>query len=87
LARRFPTLGFERQRKVAATSFYRAILEREGPAMARQMGDPEALIGLGILDADRTRRFLTEAFTRGGKDLHRAWHLINLEMWARPYVN
>jgi len=87
IARRFPNLGFDRQRKVAATSFYRTILQKEGPAVAQKLGDPEALTALGVVDADRARRFLKEAFARGGKDLHRVWHLINLETWARPYVN
>jgi asparagine synthase (glutamine-hydrolysing) len=87
VARRFPGLGFERQRKVAATSFYRAVLQAEGPPLARALGDLHALEGLGVVDAGRTRTFLRTAFDRGGKDLHRVWHLLNLETWVRPYVS
>ena len=50
LARRFPALGFERQRKVAATSFYRSLLRREGPSLAGEAGDFPALAELGIIN-------------------------------------
>lgn len=87
VARRFPNLGFERQRKVAATAFYRTILQTEGPAIVRSVGALEALGSLGVVEPTRTRALLRDAFDTGGNDLHRMWHLVNLETWARPYVN
>jgi asparagine synthetase B (glutamine-hydrolysing) len=87
VARRFPGLGFDRQRKVAATSFYRTILRTEGPSVARRLGDVEALAGLGVVDGRATRTFLRDAPASGGKDLYRMWQLLNLESWVRQHVN
>jgi asparagine synthase (glutamine-hydrolysing) len=51
LARRFPGLGFERHKKVAATSFYHRILLDEGPRLWRAMGGARELARLENVDA------------------------------------
>ena len=60
LARRFPALGLERQRKVLATSFFRSLLLREGPALADAAGDFPALSALGLVDGRATSAFVRE---------------------------
>jgi asparagine synthetase B (glutamine-hydrolysing) len=85
LARRFPTLGLERQRKVLATSFFRAHLLREGPALADLAGDFPALSGLGIVDGAALAAFIRQALMQPGPRLHQIWQPINLEIWVRAY--
>ena len=62
IARRFPKLGFERQRKVNATNFFRGLLQREGPAAWRSIGGTRALSDLGLVQSSafapvRSREF------------------------------
>ena len=83
LARRFPALGFERQRKVLATSFFRSLLLREGPALADAAGDFPALSALGLVDGRATSAFVREELKRPDLRLGRIWLPLNLEMWIR----
>lgn len=85
LARRFPGLGFERQRKVFSIDFFKLAIAREAPDAWRSMGGARALAELGIVDL----RGLEESLTGGLAhpqlvDVHRAWEVLNLEAWLRP---
>jgi hypothetical protein len=82
VARRFPALGLERQRKVTATSFYESLLRREGKALADAAGDFPALSKLGIVNGKATRSFVQEALG-GRRGIQHCWPPINLEMWSR----
>ena len=53
LARRFPNLELDRQRKVSATSFFQSLLASELPALANAAGNFPVLSGLGVLDGKR----------------------------------
>jgi hypothetical protein len=85
VARRFPNLGFERQRKVLATSFYRRTLQSEGPAAwAIVGGKPSALADLGIIDSAQFGNILGDLFAgRRPRDTHWIWNVLQLEAWAR----
>jgi hypothetical protein len=88
MAKRFPGLGLERQRKVLATSFFQALLLREGPALIDQAGDFPALAGLGIVDGPALAAFIRQALMQrgrrlGGGRLGQVWQAINLEIWVR----
>jgi hypothetical protein len=83
LARRFPALGLERQRKVLATSFFQSLLIREGPVLADMAGNFPALSALGIVDGQATGAFVREELKRPGPRLRRIWDYLNLEMWVR----
>ena len=85
LAKRFPGLGLERQRKVLATSFFQALLLREGPALADLAGDFPALSGLGIVDGAALAAFIRQALMQPGPRLQQIWQPINLEIWVRAY--
>ena len=85
VARRFPDLGFERQKKRAATGFFRSLLRRELPALWERFDGPRSLVSLGIVDAKRVERLRAAAFTNAlDVRLYRAWSILNLESWVRP---
>jgi asparagine synthase (glutamine-hydrolysing) len=83
MARRFPGLGLERQRKVSATSLFQSQLLREGPALADLAGDFPALSGLGIVDGAALAAFIREALMQPGPREQQIWQPINLEIWLR----
>jgi asparagine synthase (glutamine-hydrolysing) len=84
LTRRFPDLGFERQRKVSATSYARSIMSHQTAGAWRRYGGVPALAELGVIDE---RRFAAEVVDRPDKthlDHFRIWDALNLEAWLRP---
>jgi asparagine synthase (glutamine-hydrolysing) len=85
MAKRFPGLRLERQRKVLATSFFQALLLQEGPALAGLAGDFPALSGLGIVDGAALAALIRQELRRPGPRLRHIWHPINLEIWVRAY--
>jgi asparagine synthase (glutamine-hydrolysing) len=87
LARRFPRLGFDSQRKVSAATFFQSLLLQEGPRAWRKMGGAPALAGLGIIDGKRIDSVLAESFSsKQIRTVHRIWEVLSLEAWARPRV-
>ena len=86
LARRFPALGLSGQKKVAATSFHQTLMTAEGARLRAQVGPFRVLPALGVIDARKAAAAVDEAFATG-RQLHRAWDLLNLETWARSYVH
>ena len=84
IARRFPTFGFERQKKVASADYHYSIIRREGPAALRRLGGCKALAELGVVDGAQTETLIADAFAGSDlRSLHRAWALISLETWVR----
>ena len=86
LARRFPALGLERQRKVLATSFFQSLLLREGPALADAAGDFPALSALGLVDGRATSAFVHGELKRPSPRTRRIRVPLNLEMWIRSRI-
>jgi asparagine synthase (glutamine-hydrolysing) len=86
VARRFPKLGFERQRKVISSNFFMGILLKEGPGVARRLGPPIVLASLGIVNGRLAADTIDRAFDRPGREAYRAWDLLNLESWARNHL-
>ena len=87
MARRFPGLGFDRQRKVAATTFYSELLKKEGPGLARAIGPLDRLASLGVIGQAFRDVALRSDFETDHREPFLMWHLINLETWVRAYVN
>jgi hypothetical protein len=85
LAARLPTLGFDRQTKVLATSYYGSTLQAGRAAAIAEVGGLFTLASLGVVDRSRAEAVLAD--TSGSSGLLRFWDLLNLEMWARTYVN
>lgn len=87
LARRFPDLGFEQQRKVAATRFYSSVIYKEAEALWNQLQGAPTLAALGVVDGKRigpSFHYLLRRRKHG--DAHRAWTILNLESWARAHA-
>jgi asparagine synthase (glutamine-hydrolysing) len=85
VAKRFASLGLERQKKVAATSFYQALIRDEVPQLWKDSGGIRALAGLGIVDAAKADAITAHAISRGDvSGLTQAWDLVKLEAWVRP---
>ena len=87
IARRFPGLGFERQKKVLSTGYQNAIVRREGPDAVRRLGGCRVLAELGVVDGVRADAFVASALASSDtRQLYGAWDLLNLETWVRSLV-
>ncbi len=89
LARRFPELGFERQRKIEATSFYASLIYSNANEIWQQSGGLPTLANLEIIDEGRLRPTIERllASRKEGRKAHRIWSVLNLESWARAHVS
>jgi len=89
LAREFPNLGFERQVKLEATSFYVSSVRRESRALWNELGSARVLGELGVVDAHELTPYLERLLgnEQTGLDAHRVWAVLNLESWARAHVS
>ena len=87
MARRFPALGFERQRKVTALNFFSNLARAEGPPLGEAHADFRALSALGVVDARGAREFMRSAWSGTPHQIGRAWLLVNLESWARHQLH
>ncbi len=89
LARRFPTLGFERQRKVLGLEFYRSLVEQDGAKVWGELGGARALKNLGIIDEQGLDDILKPLLNRprNAKDAHELLTVLNLESWARSHMS
>ncbi len=85
VARRFPGLGFERQKKVTVLNFLREVFLKEGIHLWRTMGGALALAELGIVDAPALDSEMSALFS--GDRPQNVYHLGNVlltEAWLRP---
>lgn len=86
LARRFPGLGFDRQRKLAATSYFHALMLQAGSALTDAAGEFPALSALEVVDGRAARGFILEAVKQPGPGLPKVFYMVNLEMWVRSQM-
>jgi asparagine synthase (glutamine-hydrolysing) len=80
---RFPELGFEKHRKVSASSFFSETVAAEAPRVWESLGGVRALSALGIVDARKAEdaaRADVGRIARSGNC--RVWEMLNLEAWA-----
>jgi asparagine synthase (glutamine-hydrolysing) len=85
VARRFPDLGFQRQRKVTSLRFATSLLFSEAAASWASVGGAPALAEAGVVDAKGIEPAV-EGFLTAGTDarrMHTLWDILNLEMWLR----
>jgi asparagine synthetase B (glutamine-hydrolysing) len=84
LAKRYPALHFERQKKVFAFKYLRQQLVKEGPLAWRAMNGPMLLAELGIIRRSAVNEMMGRIFAKGSwVDADRAWEILNLEAWVR----
>jgi len=86
LARRFPNLGFERQKKILVTDFFSSVMFREGPGLWQSLGGPRALADLGIIDGLATEKMIQQILGKKPTEAFRVCELLSLETWLRPRV-
>jgi hypothetical protein len=95
MARRFPGLGLDRQKKRAGTSYFRQVLHDEIPALWNRERDLSAMADFGIIDPKQVASMATSAIesamatsaveTHDGMVLVRLWDLMNVETWVRAH--
>ncbi len=84
MERRFPNLGFKRQKKVVATNFFTQTMLEGGRKALQTLGGTPALAELGIVDRDRLASLLDSVLTNSQADqAYRIWDVVNLEAWLQ----
>lgn len=84
LARRFPDLGFERQKKAFSLNFFTSRMLREARAAWKAIGGAPTLDVLGLIDAGLFESTLLGFGTDGKvQDAQWIWDVLNMEMWLR----
>lgn len=85
VARRFPQLGFERQKKMFSTNFFNSMMLQDGKKVWQAMDGTPALAELGIVDRERLGSTI-EGILAGNqlRQAYRIWDVLNLESWLRP---
>jgi asparagine synthetase B (glutamine-hydrolysing) len=88
LARRFPGLGFNRQRKSNVGDAFLSVLATQAGPARQALGGLRTLVDLGVIDGEQVGVLLDDALA--GRS-HRgrlgwAWELLNLEAWARAHA-
>jgi hypothetical protein len=83
VSRMFPELGFERQRKVNATDYFRGVMAAEGPREWTRRRGGQVLGRLGVLDTARFEQKIGELFNGGdSKDNYLIWDTLNVGGWV-----
>jgi hypothetical protein len=86
MARRLPSLGFERQKKVSFFNFFREVSLNEGPRLWQATGGAQALAELGIVDAPALDSAMLSLFSGVQPEDHnyRVGNVLFTEAWLRP---
>jgi hypothetical protein len=88
LQRRFPDLGFERQKKVLATNFFASVMYAEAPALWEKLGGASTLAEVGIVDKSSVSFYVKEVLKASSPgELTRVWMLISVEEWVRSRLH
>jgi asparagine synthase (glutamine-hydrolysing) len=86
LARRFPNLGFERQRKVSALRFATSLLFSETATAWPSIG-ARKLAEAGVVDPKSIERTVESLLTAGdARSIQTVWDVLNLEVWLRSHI-
>ena len=85
VARRCPGLGFDSQRKVLGTGFFRERMQREAGSFWRRIGGPLALAKMGVVHTREVQCLMEkiEGDTADVRAVHQMWTLLSLEVWVR----
>ncbi|PYR38108.1 MAG: hypothetical protein DMF90_04450 [Acidobacteria bacterium] len=87
MARRFPGLGFERQKKMGAAQFYRTVIQREAGPAWKLLGVAHALGDLGVVEPVATARAFAAIIEKSDRtSTYRLWDIVCLETWARAHA-
>jgi hypothetical protein len=82
--RRFPGVGFGRQKKLTAAGFLQERLEREVNPAWNALGGAKALGALGVVDTQVLEESLAPTLASGDlRRLYGLWEVMILEAWVR----
>jgi asparagine synthase (glutamine-hydrolysing) len=86
LARRFPELGFERQKKVIFANLFNSMMLQEGKKAWQAVGGTPALAELGVVDRERLGSTIEEILAGNEvRQAYRIWDVLNFESWLRSW--
>ena len=85
IARRFPGLGFERQKKLTAVSYSRSVVLKDGEQAWRESGAP-ALAELGVIDEKAFEQKLQAILAGSDEGVFHVSDVLNLEAWTRTRI-
>ena len=84
LAKRFPTLHFEKQKKVVSIDFFKHVLLTEGKEVFNKVKGFSSLYDLGIVHPSQTPQLINSIIsTNDSHQAYRLWDLLSLESWVR----
>lgn len=88
LARRFPDLGFDRQKKVTSTNYFQTIMIDQGKKAWDMMKGTPALADAGIVDpvALKSTFFNILEDPEQRRLAHRVWDVLNIEAWVQSHA-
>jgi asparagine synthetase B (glutamine-hydrolysing) len=87
LARRFPGLGFDRQKKVLARKLFCSILFEQGGAAWNALRGAPALAQLGVVEPRGLEAHIRSVLAnRDEQRVDDLWRILSLESWVRPRV-
>lgn len=84
VAKRFPGLGFEQQKKIHLTKFFPSVMRTEGLHAWSELGGAKALAEIGLADPQRTDSWVRTAISSGDHpSAFRVWSLMAMESWLQ----
>jgi len=88
VAKRFPNLKFEKQKKVSAISYWQSMITTEGRDLFYGNGGVKSLIEMGIVNGNEIGAVMEQAFSSKSPFVHgKIWDLLCLETWVRSRAN
>lgn len=86
-ARRFPGLGFDRQKKLLSRDYFCSTLLEQGGAAWKALGGVPALADLGLVEPQQLEGHVREVLASGDQlRVDDLWRILSLESWVRPRV-
>lgn len=86
VAKRFPTLGLDRQKKIASTSFFKSVLRNEVPHLWKHSGRGRTLADLGIIDGMQIDAMVKASLAETSREsLIRIWEIMNFDTWVASH--
>lgn len=85
-AKRFPALGFERQKKVEVGEYLFRLTAREAGGLWREVGGAKALVQMGLADADKLELYvktILESAKGAFAEACKIFNILNIDTWLR----
>ena len=88
IAKRFPHLHFETQKKASAMNYWLSLITTEGRELYHDIGGPKSLIEMGIVNDVEIGAVMDQAFASKSAYYNaKIWDILSLETWCRSHRN